>query len=151
MLTNFLTNEEIEEVLPSGRQRRFDNRVAWAKVYLERAGLLFSPKRGCFCITQEGLDFLFEIPSRFLFLFFSNLRNSEPSEKRQKRGSSKTVKSEKSLAAVPVSSLQDEVETPEESLSRLFKAFKVSWPLHCLSKSSRVLLIFLKCLSLIFY
>lgn len=32
-----LSDAEREEVLPSGRQRRFDNRVAWAKVYLQRA------------------------------------------------------------------------------------------------------------------
>ena len=37
------------------RQRRFDNRVAWAKVYLEQAGLLRSPKRGQLQITAEGL------------------------------------------------------------------------------------------------
>ncbi len=35
-----LTADERAELLPSGRQRRFDNRVAWAKVYLEQAGLL---------------------------------------------------------------------------------------------------------------
>ncbi len=50
-----LTAEEMEELLPSGRQRRFDNRVAWAKVYLEQAGLLRSPKRGQLQITAEGL------------------------------------------------------------------------------------------------
>ncbi|SFE21131.1 restriction system protein [Nitrosomonas sp. Nm166] len=41
-----LTSDEIEELLPSGKQRRFDNRVAWPKVYLEQAGLLTSPERG---------------------------------------------------------------------------------------------------------
>ena len=30
-----LSDEDRAEVLPSGRQRRFDNRVAWAKVYLQ--------------------------------------------------------------------------------------------------------------------
>lgn len=43
-----ITPEEREEILPSGRQRRFDNRVAWAKVYLEQAGLLSSPRRAHF-------------------------------------------------------------------------------------------------------
>ncbi len=40
-----LTEAERDELLPSGRQRRFDNRVAWAKVYLQRAGLLTGPRR----------------------------------------------------------------------------------------------------------
>jgi restriction system protein len=40
-----LSAEDRAELLPSGRQRRFDNRVAWAKVYLDHAGLLRSPRR----------------------------------------------------------------------------------------------------------
>src|SRR5213592_3525417 len=37
-----LTDAERAELLPSGRQRRFDNRVAWAKVHLAQARLLSS-------------------------------------------------------------------------------------------------------------
>lgn len=43
-----LTPDERLTLLPSGRQAVFDNRVAWAKVYLQRAGLLLSPKRAHF-------------------------------------------------------------------------------------------------------
>lgn len=118
-----LTNEEIEEVLPSGRQRRFDNRVAWAKVYLERAGLLFSPKRGCFCITQEGLDFLSRNPQSISISVLQQFEKFRAFRETPKE-SPKTVKSEKSLAAVPVSSLQDEVETPEESLEQAFQSIQ---------------------------
>ena len=49
-----LTEQEVEELLPSGRQARFANRVAWAKVYLERGGLLSSPKRAHFQISDRG-------------------------------------------------------------------------------------------------
>jgi restriction system protein len=49
-----LSPEDRAELLPSGRQRRFDNRVAWAKVYLDHAGLLRSPRRGRFQITKRG-------------------------------------------------------------------------------------------------
>lgn len=59
-----LTQEQREELLPSGRQRRFDNRVAWAKVYLEQAGLLHSPKRGRFLLTPSGAALLAERPSK---------------------------------------------------------------------------------------
>ena len=38
-----LTQAEQDERLPSGRQSRFANRVAWAKVYLEQGGLLLLP------------------------------------------------------------------------------------------------------------
>jgi restriction system protein len=59
-----LTEEERNELLPSGRQRRFDNRVTWAKVYLEHAGLLSSLRRGHFAITDRGRALLLENPSR---------------------------------------------------------------------------------------
>ena len=39
-----LTDEERKTLLPSGRQRVFDNRVAWAKVYLHHAGLVDTPR-----------------------------------------------------------------------------------------------------------
>lgn len=32
----------------------FDNRVAWAKTYPQQAGLLSSPRRGHFQITERG-------------------------------------------------------------------------------------------------
>ena len=53
-----LTDAERGEMLSSGRQRRFDNRVAWGKVYLERGGLLESPKRAHFVITERGREVL---------------------------------------------------------------------------------------------
>jgi len=40
-----LSSEEREELLPSGTQPVFSNRVAWACVYLQRAGLLERPRR----------------------------------------------------------------------------------------------------------
>ena len=46
------------ELLPSGRQSKFDNRVAWAKSYFVQAKILDTPKRGWFAITQRGKDLL---------------------------------------------------------------------------------------------
>jgi restriction system protein len=49
-----LTQEEREELLPSGRQTVFANRVHWAKTYLKQAGLISAPKRAYFEITDRG-------------------------------------------------------------------------------------------------
>lgn len=54
----FLTRQEREQILPSGRQRVLPNRLHWAKFYLTRAGLLSSPRRGRFVITDAGKDLL---------------------------------------------------------------------------------------------
>lgn len=55
-----LTLEEREELLPSGKQQKFDNRVHWAKTYLKQAGLLEITRRGYFKITDRGKQALAE-------------------------------------------------------------------------------------------
>ena len=57
-----VTDEEAETLLPSGKQTRLANRVAWARVYLKKAGLLDSPQRAKLKITEEGLRVLSSNP-----------------------------------------------------------------------------------------
>src|SRR6266850_6109258 len=59
-----LSNTDREEPLPSGRQSKFSNRVAWAKSYLQQAGLLLSPRRGHFQISDRGREVLKAAPPR---------------------------------------------------------------------------------------
>jgi restriction system protein len=85
-----ITDEERKELLASGSQAIFDNRVGWAKTYLKKAGLLDSPKRATFVITQIGLETLKKKPSKIdakylrqfdSFLEFQNAsRNANESE-----------------------------------------------------------------------
>ncbi len=49
-----LTEEEKRELLPSGNQAIFDNRVGWARFYLKKAGLIESEKRGTMQISDKG-------------------------------------------------------------------------------------------------
>ena len=60
MLANefHLTETERKELLPSGTQSTFSNRVGWARTYMTKAGLPESPRRGYFKITQRGMDLL---------------------------------------------------------------------------------------------
>lgn len=53
-----LTQQERNELLPSGSQAVFNNRVGWARSYLKQAGLLTSPKRGFFTITPKGSELI---------------------------------------------------------------------------------------------
>jgi restriction system protein len=59
-----LTDDELRELLPSGRQPVFRNRVGWASTYLKKAGLLTSPKRAHFKISANGLSLLKENPNK---------------------------------------------------------------------------------------
>lgn len=59
-----LTDEERGELLPSGQQAIFDNRVGWARTYLKKAGMLETTRRGYYRITERGQQILHQKPSR---------------------------------------------------------------------------------------
>src|SRR5438132_6901888 len=58
-----LTPAERSELLPSGSQRIFDNRMGWARTYLAKAGLIEYPRRGYSKITLRGKEVLSSNPS----------------------------------------------------------------------------------------
>ena len=49
-----MTPADLADMLPSGRQTTFGNRVNWARTYLNKAGLIETPSRGRYRITAEG-------------------------------------------------------------------------------------------------
>lgn len=105
-----LSSGEIEEMLPSGRQRKFNNRVAWAKVYLEQAGLLVSPQRGRFQITAEGLRLLESKPP---VISIATLEQYEPFRIFRLRSKS-SKKNETTLVGAEAG------QTPEEELEQAY-------------------------------
>ena len=83
-----LSPADQEELLPSGRQSKFTNRVAWAKVYLQQAGLLLSPKRGHFQVSDRGRAVLNDPPPRIDIKFlnrYPEFREFRDAEKRRER------------------------------------------------------------------
>ena len=83
-----LTDEERQQLLPSGRYPTFDNRIAWAKTYLKKSGLIDQPRRAYFQITERGKKVLSSSPAsinmKFLeqfpeyLAFRDNQEQSEP-------------------------------------------------------------------------
>ncbi|MBX2972705.1 MAG: restriction endonuclease [Flavobacteriales bacterium] len=59
-----LTEADRREMLPSGMQAAFDNRVAWARTYLKKAGLVDAPKRATIQITSRGQQVIKDKPKR---------------------------------------------------------------------------------------
>ena len=54
---------DMDELLPSGKQSRYRNRILWALHYLKRATVVASPARGQYVITDRGRALLAEKPS----------------------------------------------------------------------------------------
>jgi restriction system protein len=57
-----LTEEEQKQLLPSGQQCVFENRVAWARAHMKMAGLVENTRRGIFRITDRGAQLLKKSP-----------------------------------------------------------------------------------------
>jgi restriction system protein len=101
-----LTQAEQDEPLPSGRQSRFANRVAWAKVYLEQGRLLLSPRRGHLQISDRGREVLKAPPPRIDIKFLGQY--PEFVEFRTPKGQAEPTP--------PVAPEALDAETPEEAL-----------------------------------
>lgn len=106
----YLSSEELQELLPSGQQPMFANRLNWAKTYLKKAGLLKSDKRGSFQITDKGSDVLKENPKRIDAAFLKKFPDFL-----EFIGSKK----DKQVLSVP-DDLHDQ-ETPEEMIEAAYQ------------------------------
>jgi restriction system protein len=106
-----LSEEDRAEMLPSGRQTTFANRVHWAKTYLKQAGLISSTRRAHFQITERGKSVLFEEPARIDVSYLS--RFSEFKEfKERASADSTTAENDRDLP----DSLKSTDRTPEEQM-----------------------------------
>lgn len=101
-----LTPGERAELLPSGQQGIFKNRIGWARTYLKKAALLESPKRAVFRISERGLKTLASNPSRIDVKFLEQFP-----EFIEFRDTSKPESTSASTVELPLSK-----STPEEAI-----------------------------------
>ncbi|MFP4298954.1 MAG: restriction endonuclease [Spirulinaceae cyanobacterium] len=107
-----LTTSERKELLPSGQQAIFDNRVGWARTYLKKAGLLETTRRGYFRINERGLNVLQNKPPKINSKFLEQF--DEYLEFRTKRNSPKQELTQE----------EHPLETPEESLEAAYQKLR---------------------------
>lgn len=102
-----LSEEEQKELLPSGQQPIFDNRVGWANTYLKKAGLIKSEKRGYLQITELGQKILADNPPKINVKFLRQFQGFKEFAKVKKNGTTKTRE---------IKEIIEEEQTPEEML-----------------------------------
>jgi restriction system protein len=107
-----LADEEKRELLPSGRQPTFDNRVAWAITYLKKAGLLEPTRRSHYRVTDRGSDVVGESLPRIDMKFLE--RYPEFVEFRSRRNVTENGATSPAAAAEEYK----EVQTPEEAIEQ---------------------------------
>jgi restriction system protein len=67
-----LTEEDLDEWLPSKSQKKFYNRVYWAKAHLKMAGAIDNVGKGKFKITNRGIEILKENPFSINVKYLTN-------------------------------------------------------------------------------
>lgn len=78
-----LSEEEINEMYPSGNGHIFYDRISWALSYLNMGGLLDKPKRGIYKINQKGIDLL-KTPENVDSYVKKQLEKREPNKTKKK-------------------------------------------------------------------
>jgi restriction system protein len=101
--------EDQAELLPSGAMSRYRNRIHWALHYMKRAGLIESPGRGQYLITDRGRALLAEAPTEI------NTKTLERYPEYLEFTQQGQHKSEAVEAVI------DEAATPEERLQAAYK------------------------------
>lgn len=120
-----ISEDERKELLASGNQAVFDNRVGWAKTYLKKAGLLDSPKRATFIITQTGIDTLNKKPSRVDAKYLRQFPAFIEFQNASRSGN----EIEDDISAVTLNE-----QTPEESLDIAYQRIRKSLAAELLNK-----------------
>ncbi|MBV6512128.1 MAG: Mrr restriction system protein [Ignavibacteriaceae bacterium] len=118
-----LTEAEKREMLASGLQEIFRNRVAWASSYLKKAGLISSPKRALFTITEEGLRVVKSNPDKINIAFLKKYASFLEFQKKNHTESEE----ENQITSVNNS-------TPEENLEAAYKSIRSALAAELLEK-----------------
>jgi len=116
-----LTEEERQQILPSGKQATFANRVGWAKTYLVQAGLLEATKRAHFKITNRGKKTLAGNPSRIDGQFLSQFPEFIQFKERGKAPGTEVLTHDGEAPRAPL-----QAETPDELLRSTVKQIETA-------------------------
>jgi restriction system protein len=107
-----LSADDRAQLLPSGKQFTYRNRIGWARTYLQKAGLLETPGRGMIRLTAKGAELLAHPPTNLNVAYLKK----DPVFLEFHRGASEALSGTTQKEA---GATYD--ETPEETFERLHK------------------------------
>lgn len=110
-----LSEDELRELLPSGKQTIFYNRVGWARTYLSKTGLLEMTRRSYYHITDRGRQVLSTNPPQIDIKFLKQF--PEYVEFREREGEQRKPKQ---------TTFKGEEQTPEEILEEAYQEIRNS-------------------------
>jgi restriction system protein len=129
-----LTEEEKNELLPSGTQRRWHNRANWACYDLFRAGLLKQARKGVYQITEAGKALAAEKPAIIDREFLMRFEPFQQFMADKKSRASSQKRKEPELSAISAT----EESTPEERIESAFGELKETLIVDLLAKLAEI-------------
>jgi len=115
-----LTDQELNELIPSGKQTTFNNRIGWARTYLSKSGLLEMTRRSYYKITERGKQVLKSNPARidmkYLKQFPEYIEFKERESGRRRRGGGGTP--EEPTEKTPEETLEDAFQEIRDTLAQ---------------------------------
>lgn len=109
-----LSTEDLSELLSSGTQTKFDNRVAWAKSYFVQAKVLESPHRAHFKITERGMQLHSQGHERIDYKVLNQYPEFVEFHNPQKQNKNTQVEISQEISS----------ETPEEILQKSYQSIR---------------------------
>lgn len=129
-----LTEEDLAELLPSGTQRIFPNRVYWAIAHLKMANLIENTQRAHYKITSNGLELLSANPEKVNLKLLKTIPEYvEHTKSIKKERYSKIDDSDESI-----SDTDDNELTPEENLEYSYQKIQKSLAQELLQKIKKI-------------
>jgi restriction system protein len=113
-----LSQEDVDELIPSGRVTTFQNRVGWAATYLYRTKLISRPKRAVYRITDRGREVLEKNPDRVDLKVLSQFEEFE--EFRQAKATPAGG------SEAPATSSTSDDQTPEERIESAYRELRTA-------------------------
>ena len=112
-----LSDEERSQLLPSGGQSIISNRVAWAKTYLKKAGLVDQPKRGYVQLTRNGEEALKSLPAHINIKFLEQFPSFVAFRENQQQADSPSASNSSEQNATPEEQIETGANTIRKELS----------------------------------
>lgn len=111
-----VTPDERAQLLPSGKQTMFANRVHWAKTYLVKAGLAEGTRRGYYRITPRGQAALADAAATINNAYLDQFKEFQDFKAKVNEADGPTAAAPAQVSA-PFSA-QVGTETPDEALRK---------------------------------
>lgn len=112
-----LSQEDMEELLPSGSEFKYKNRISWSLTYLKKADLIISPSRSVFRITELGHSVLKENPLEITPKYLKKFDNFKEFQRNSNEENNLMENTSKEI---------EENDSPQDLLDKAYATISVS-------------------------